>query len=94
MLSNILIKRGEINLMLNKVEIDILRHLLENGLNNPMDSRTIKLISKGVGLNNLRVRNNITHLLMHEYVSKGYRERQSGTYYITKKGIDEIETKT
>lgn len=77
--------------MLNKVEIDILKHLLQAGLNNPMDSRTISNIAKNIGLNNLRVRNRIANLCNLGMVKTGYKERQSKTYFISEIGINEIK---
>jgi len=77
--------------MLNKVEIDILKLLLKDGLIDPINSRTISNISKDVGLNNLRVRNNLMHLCNIGMVKNGYKERQSKTYYISELGINEIK---
>jgi len=80
--------------MLSKVEIDILNHLYTSGLIDPMNSRTISNISKHIGLNHSRIRNNINHLHSLQMVNLGYKERQSNAYFISQKGIDEIESKT
>ena len=77
--------------MLNKVEIDILKLLLKDGLVDPMNSRTVANISKDIGLNNLRVRNNLNHMCNLGFVKNGYKERQSKTYYISDIGINEIK---
>ncbi len=72
--------------MLSKVEIDILTHLNENGLIDPMNSRTIKNISKDVGINYFRTRNQISHLCLLQLIALGYKEKNSNTYYLTEKG--------
>lgn len=77
--------------MLNKVAIDILRLLLKDGLVDPMNSRTVANISKKMGLNNLRVRNNLNRMCQLGLVKNGYKERQSKTYYISDIGINEIK---
>jgi predicted transcriptional regulator len=77
--------------MLNKVEVDILKLLFKEGLIDPMNSRTVTNISKGIGLNNLRVRNNLSHLCQLGFVKNGYKERQSKTYFISEIGINEIK---
>jgi len=76
--------------MLSKVEIDILQHLKTEGLIDQMNSRTIQNISKGVGLNYFRVRNNVTHLYMLGLINMGFKERQSNSFYITAEGQRKI----
>lgn len=73
--------------MLSKVEIDILKHLNDSGLNNQMDSRTISNVSKGIDLNYRRTRDNVIKLLAKGYVKYGFKERQSNTIFITTEGI-------
>ena len=77
--------------MLNKVQIDILKQLYEDGLIDPINSRTINNISKRIGLNGLRVRNNLNSLYNFGMVKLGYKERQSKTYFISQEGINEIK---
>jgi len=70
--------------LLSKVQIDILRHMVESELFDPMNSRTIRNISKGINLNYFRVRTNIQHLFLLGYIKKGYKEKSSETYYLDK----------
>lgn len=77
--------------MLSKVEIDILTHMVESELFDQMNSRTIRRISKEIGLNYFRIRTNIQHLLLLGYIAKGFKERNSGTFYIKKEGIEIIK---
>lgn len=77
--------------MLNKVEIDILQHLLDEGLIDQMNSRTIRRISDKIELNYFRIRTNINHLLLLGLINMGYKERQSKTFYINKNGINELK---
>lgn len=77
--------------MLSKVEIDILRHLWESGLIDEMNSRTIKRISQKIGINYFRVRTNIRHLLLLGMVKSGFKEKSSGTFFISEKGVEIIK---
>ena len=77
--------------MLSKVEIDILMHLKNEGLLDTMNSRTIKNVSQSIDLNYFRTRNNLYHLQLLGMVGLGFKEIRSNTYYLTQKGIDEIE---
>jgi|GEM_PF-2144374 len=77
--------------MLSKVEIDILMHLKSEGLVDAMNSRTIKNVSISIDLNLFRTRNNLYHLQLLGMVGLGFKEIRSNTYYLTQKGIDEIE---
>jgi len=83
-----------LNRMLSKLEVDILIHLSENELLDPMNSRTIKNISKAVDINYFRTRTNVNHLFKLGYISMGFRERASNTYYLSKKGVEMINEKT
>jgi predicted transcriptional regulator len=74
--------------LLSKVEIDILKHMVESELFDPMNSRSIRNISRGIGLNYYRTRTNILHLLLLNYIQKGFKERSSNTFYITNKGVE------
>lgn len=73
--------------MLNKVEVEILKYLYYNQLNNPMNSQTIKSLSKTTKLNYFRLRNIINHLCLLGLCSQGYKEGNANTYYISLKGI-------
>lgn len=77
--------------MLSKVEIDILKHLYQEKLIDPMNSRTIKRISQQIGLNYFRVRSNVNKLMLLKLIKMGYRERSSNTFYISQEGINEIK---
>ena len=76
--------------MLSKIEIDILRHLRNEGLVDSMNSRTIRNISKKIEINYFRVRTNLNHLLLLGMVANGFKERQSNTFHITKQGVELI----
>jgi len=76
--------------MLSKVEINILKSLLEDGITNQMKSKTIKNISEKTGLSYARVRDNIKHLLSLNCVELGFKEKSSYTYYLTKIGQEKI----
>jgi len=80
--------------MLSKLEIDILNHLFINNLTDSMNSRTVKNISLEIGINNLRIRHNINHLLMLNMVKLGWKERNANTYFITQKGVEMINDQT
>jgi len=81
--------------MLSKLEIDILNHLFSENLTDSMNSRTVRNISLGIGINHLRVRNNLNHLLMLGMVKNGWKERNANSFHITQKGVDLInENKT
>jgi len=58
--------------------------MVESELFDPMNSRTIRNISKGINLNYFRVRTNIQHLFLLGYIKKGYKEKSSETYYLDK----------
>ena len=76
--------------MLSKVEINILKSLLEDGITNQMKSKTIKNISEKTGLSYARVRDNIKHLLSLNCVELGFKEKSSYTYFLTKEGQRKI----
>ena len=76
--------------MLSRVEIDILQYLKAEGLVDQMNSRTIQNISKGVGLNYFRVRNNVSHLYQLKLIGMGFKQKQSNAFYITGKGQKNI----
>jgi len=80
--------------MLNKVEVEILQHMLENKLINEINSRTIRNISKGIEINYFRTRNYVNHLKLLGLLDSGFKELNSGTFYITKKGVEIINEKT
>jgi len=77
--------------MLNKVEIEILMLLHKEGLNNPMDSRTIRNISRNINITYFRVRNFIMNLESLQLVELGFKEQNSRCYFISKKGLETIE---
>lgn len=75
--------------MLSKEEVEILKYLDLHNLNSPMNSKTIKVLSQTIDLENLnyyRLRAMINHLVSLEYVKKGYREKRSNTFFISEKG--------
>lgn len=76
--------------MLSKVEIDILKHLWDEGLVDRMNSRTIKRISEKIGINYYRIRSNLIHLKLLGLIDRGFKERNSNTFYITEKGQKNI----
>jgi len=76
--------------MLSKIQIDILHHLLDSGLTDQMNSRSIRRISDKIGINYFRVRTNINYLLLLGLVANGWKERQSNCFHITKKGVELI----
>ena len=80
--------------MLNKVEVEILHHMLQNKLTDQINSRTIRNISKGIEINYFRTRNYVNHLKLLGLLNSGFKELNSGTFYITNKGVEMIETKT
>jgi len=80
--------------MLNKVEVEILQHMLQNKLTDQINSRTIRNISKGIEINYFRTRNYVNHLKLLGLLDSGFKELNSGTFYITNKGVEIIETKT
>lgn len=77
--------------MLNKVEIEILHHMVENNLIDQINSRTIRNIAKGIDINYNRTRNYVNHLKLLGMLESGFKELNSGTFYITKKGVDLIK---
>jgi len=76
--------------LLSKVEIDILKHLSDEGLVDQMNSRTTKRISEIIGINYYRVRSNLIHLKLLGLVDQGFKEKSSNTFYITKNGQKNI----
>lgn len=76
--------------MLNKVEIEILHHMKEAGLIDQFNSRTIRNISKGIEINYFRTRNYVNHLKLLGLLDSGFRELNSGTFFITSKGVEMI----
>lgn len=76
--------------MLSKVEIDILKHLWDENLIDPMNSRTIRNISKGIDLNYYRIRTNVNHLCDLGLIKKGFKERSSFTFFISEDGIEMV----
>jgi len=80
--------------MLNKVEVEILQHMLQNKLTDQINSRTIRNISKGIEINYFRTRNYVNHLKLLGLLDSGFKELNSGTFYITKKGVEIINEKT
>jgi len=77
--------------MLSKVEILILKYLFDNQIDNQIKSQTIRTIAETTNLNPFRVRNNLNHLFSLQSVSLGFKEKNSNTFYISKKGIEIIE---
>jgi len=80
--------------MLSKLEVDILIQMKNDGILDCMNSRSIKNISKKIDVNYYRVRLHIGNLYKLGYISMGFRERSSNTYFLTSKGVEIIETKT
>lgn len=80
--------------MLNKVEVEILKHLHESGLVDQINSRTIRNISKEIGINYFRTRNYVNHLKLLGLLESGFKELNSGTFFISKKGVEIINGKT
>jgi NADH/NAD ratio-sensing transcriptional regulator Rex len=76
--------------LLSKVEIDILKHLSNEGLVDQMNSRTIKHISEKIGINYYRIRTNLNHLNLLGMVKKGFKEKSSNTFYISEIGQKNI----
>ena len=66
--------------MLNKVEVEILQHMLQNKLTDQINSRTIRNISKGIEINYFRTRNYVNHLKLLGLLDSGFKELNSGTF--------------
>lgn len=77
--------------MLSKVEIQILKHLNDNQIDNQMKSQTIKKLSQIMNLNYFRVRNIVTNLTRLELLYIGFKEGNANTYYISEKGVEKIK---
>lgn len=77
--------------MLSKSDYKILYQLYEYGCFNQLKSVTVEKLSNMSQLSVSKVRKTIKQFIQVSYVCEGIRECNAKTYYITKKGINNIK---